>query len=103
MEARKIKNREDAESCLAAASASGCTPTQWAHANGVNARSLQRRRVLLGGVARRDPVRLVELVAAPSAPATTYRVRCGAFEVALSGDFDDLVLGRLLRVVATSC
>lgn len=37
---RKVRDAADAEACLAAAESSGMARAAWAHANGVNARSL---------------------------------------------------------------
>ena len=102
MERRKIRDREDAESCLNAALACGQTPTEWAHANGVNARSLHGWRLLFQGIRTPVPFRVVELVApaAPTVGPPMYTVRCGVFAVEVPRDFDDAVLGRLLRVVS---
>lgn len=102
MQRRKIKNRRDAESCLTAAAVGSQTPTEWARANGVDGRSLRCWRMAIEGNRTPAPVRLLELVVAPSA-AASYTVRCGAFEVDAPQDFDDAVLGRLLRVVAAAC
>jgi hypothetical protein len=102
MQHRKIKNRSDAESCLNAAAVGAQTPTEWARANGVDGRSLHCWRMAIEGGRGSAPLRLMELVVAPSAPPS-YTVRCGAFEVDTPQDFDDAVLGRLLRVVAGAC
>jgi hypothetical protein len=102
MQRRKIKSRRDAESCLNAAAVGAQTPTEWARANGVDARSLRCWRMAIEGNRRPTPLRLLEVVVAPSAPPS-YTVRCGAFEVDAPQDFDDAVLVRLLRVVAGAC
>lgn len=102
MQRRKIKNRRDAESCLNAAGVSAQTPTQWARANGVDGRSLHCWRMAIDGNHPPAPLRVLELVAAPSS-RVSCTVRCGAFEVDAPQDFDDALLGRLLRVVAAAC
>jgi hypothetical protein len=102
MERRKIKNRKDAEACLSAAGSLAQTPTEWAHRNGVDARSLHCWRLAIGGRRKPTPLRLLELVVAPSGPPS-YTVRCGTFQIEAPRDFDDLVLGRLLRAVASAC
>ena len=103
MQHRKIKNRRDAECCLNAAAKGAQTPTEWARANGVDGRSLRCWQMAIEGRRVPAPLRLVELVVAPSSPPPSYTVRCGAFEVDAPPDFDDAVLGRLLRVVAGAC
>lgn len=103
MQRRKIKSRRDAESCLIAAAVGAQTPTEWARANGVDGRSLRCWRMAIeGNRSATPPLRLLEVVVAPSAPPS-YTVRCGTFEVDAPRDFDDAVLGRLLRVVAAAC
>lgn len=103
MRRRKIKNRRDAESCLAAAATCSQTPTEWARGNGVDGRSLHCWRLAIEGSRTTAPLRLLELVVDAAPPPRFYTVRCGAFEVDAPRDFDDEVLGRLLRVVASSC
>ena len=101
---RKIQDHADARACLEAAGTSGLTRTAWAHANGVDARSLQAWRITLDGTNRRAPsapLRLVELVVAEAPRSSTYVVRCGALAVELDDRFDDDVLRRLLAVVAS--
>lgn len=102
MQRRKIRSRGDAESCLTAAAVGGQTPTEWARANGVDARSLRCWRMAIEGRRRPPPLRLLEVVVAAS-PPPSYTVRCGAFEVDAPPDFDDAALGRLLRVLAAAC
>ena len=102
MQRRKIKSRRDAEFCLNAAAASAQTPTEWARANGVDARSLRCWRMAIEGNRGPTPLRLLEVVVDPSTPPS-YTVRCGRFEVDAPRDFDDAALGRLLRVVAAAC
>lgn len=102
MQRRKIKNRRDAESCLTAAAVTAQTPTEWARSNGVDGRSLHCWRLAIEGNPAPAALRLLELVAA-APPPRSYTVRCGTFEVDAPHDFDDAVLGRLLRVVASAC
>ena len=102
MQRRKIKNRRDAESCLSAAAATAQTPTDWTRANGVDGRSLNCWRLAIEGRRAPTPLRLLELIAAAPTPPS-YTVRCGTFEVDAPRDFDDALLGRLLRVVAAAC
>jgi len=103
MQRRKIKNRLDAESCLASAARRAQPPTEWARANGVDGRSLHCWRLAIEGRRAPAPLRLLELVTTPGDALPTYTVRCGRFEVDAPRDFDDAVLGRLLRVVASAC
>ena len=113
MEPRKIGSEDEARSCLAAVEASGRPRVEWARAHGIDARSLNAWHVnLTRGTrarARRRPapvprgLHLVELLATiPSVPVP-YRVRCGAFEVELTGEIDEDRLGRVLRAMASSC
>jgi hypothetical protein len=95
---RKVRNDEDARSCLKAAEASRLPRAVWARRNGVDARSLNAWRVNLER-ARPRP-RLVELV--PTRPvAVRYTVRFGDFEVEVDEWFEADVLRRLLEVVAS--
>lgn len=103
---RKIESAEDARLCLDAAKESGLPRAEWARAHGVDARSLNAWRLNLERAdAAAAPLRLLELVMPETAdsqpPSTEYRVRCGAFTVEVEESFDDDVLARLLRVVAT--
>jgi hypothetical protein len=99
MPGRRIRNERDARACLDAVDVSGLGRAEWARANGVEPRSLNAWRVNL---ARADRGRrgMLELVAATRPNAATYTVRCGAFAVDVTADFDERVLGRLLAVVA---
>jgi hypothetical protein len=102
-EARKVRDAEDAEACLSAAERAGLAPRDWAHQNGVNARSLHMWRILLDrqkGPPARAPLRLVELVTAALAPQPPlYRVCCGDVSIELDERFDEAVVLRLLRLV----
>lgn len=103
MSGRKILDEADARACLDAVRASGLTRVEWAHANGVDARSLNAWRLNLD---RRDatppPVDFLELVPvrAPSSPGLGVRVHFGGLVVEVPDDFDDHHLLRVLRVVA---
>lgn len=104
MEPRKIRSAADARRCLAQVAASGQPRSAWAQKHGVDARSLNAWRLNLEREKHAAP-QLVELVPAPAlvggAPASGYRIRCGAFEVEAGPDFDEAGLRRLLRVVAS--
>ena len=100
---RKIRDADDARTCLAAADASGLTRAEWARTHAIDARSLNAWRLNLDRRDRRlGGLRLVELV--PAQPAkresARYGVRCREFLVEVDDHFDDHVLGRLLAVVA---
>lgn len=107
MEPRKIRGEDEARSCLAAVEASGRPRVEWAKAHGIDARSLHAWHVNLNRgrrmAARRRPApsppgpRLVELFATNPSVPIPYRVRCGVFEVEVSGDVDEDRLGRVLR------
>ena len=97
---RRLRGEADAQACLWAAEASGLTRAAWAHANGVDARSLNIWRVILERKRSAGSLRLVELVTGrPSAP-TIYTVYAGDFRVEVDAGFDPEVLRRLLAVVA---
>ncbi|MEQ1506255.1 MAG: hypothetical protein ABMB14_28750 [Myxococcota bacterium] len=101
-EARKVRDAADAVACLVAADRAGLAPRDWAHRNGVNARSLHMWRILLDRQRgqRSAPLRLVELVPAVVAPRPpVYRVCCGELSIELDDRFDEAVVLRLLRVV----
>ena len=107
MAGRKVVDASDAQFCLAAAAAAGLSGRDWAHQNGVDARSLHAWRMILGrkrAVVGSPVVRLVELVelekaAAPPA-CSPIRVHCGPFMAELVGDVDELLLERVLRRMA---
>ena len=113
MEPRKIRSEDDARRCLAAAETSGRPRAAWAREHGIDPRSLHAWHVNLqrgrrapgrpGPIASTQGLRLVELVAANPCVPAVYRVRCGAFEVEVTGDIEEERLGRLLRVMASSC
>lgn len=99
MPGRRIRDERDARACLDAVDASGMGRAEWARANGVEPRSLNAWRVNL---TRTDRGRrgMLELVAATRRTSATYTVRCGAFAIDVTADFDEQVLARLLAVVA---
>ena len=114
MSRRKLRNAEEARQCLLAVQNSGVTRVAWAHAHGIDARSLNAWRLVLqrgekGSRPRRPPppappdLRLVEWVPAddPTAPPPCFVVRCGRFAVELDAQFDEAALRRLLCVVAS--
>lgn len=99
---RKIRDADDAETCLATAERAGQAPRDWAHEHGVNARSLHMWRILLDRqkAPTTQPLRLVELVSAAVAPQPArYRLFCGDVGIELDERFDDAVVLRLLRLV----
>ena len=103
MAGRKITDEADAQRCLAAATRAGVSPRTWAHANQVDARSLNAWRIAFERRrASGTKARLVELVAAAPARAATrrYVIRLADVEVEVSDDFDDETLRRLLGVLA---
>lgn len=105
---RKIRDSADAHTCLAAAAASGQLPRVWARAHGVDGRSLYWWRLRLAAEQPTLP-RMVELVptpmstAAPAPPALPdrYLVHLGGFTVEVGERFDEQVLARVLRAVAS--
>lgn len=106
MPLRKVRDADDALSCLNASTACGEARATWARRHGIDPRSLNAWRLNLER-ARRMPTppapRLVELV--PSAPVVEeparYRVLCGGLAVEVDERFDEDVLRRLLAVVAS--
>lgn len=99
--ARKIQSAEEAQAALEAVERAGCGRVAWAHANNVDARSLNAWRVNLAH-RRRAPLRLVELVVdAPprGAGGTGCRVRYGDFVVEVDAGFEEDTLVRVLGAV----
>jgi len=100
---RKLKGAAEARSALAAVEASGLSRAAWAHAHGIDARSLNAWRLTL---ARREraraeaPLRLVELVAPRSAGEARYRVVVGEVAIEVDDRFETETLRRLLSVVS---
>lgn len=102
MSGRKLRGESEARAALSAVEASGLSRVAWAHANGVDARSLNAWRLTLrrrGAAAA--PLRLVELVASDAASEARYRVRVGTYVVEVDDQFEAEPLRRLLSVVAS--
>ena len=103
MVGRKLKGAGEARSALAAVEASGLPRAAWAHAHGIDARSLNAWRLTL---ARRDrarsetPLRLVELVAPVRVADARYRVCLGDVVIEVDDRFETETLRRLLSVVS---
>ena len=106
MSRRKLRDATDARRCLEDAATSGLTRAEWARANGIDGRSLNAWHLNLNRTRYRQEqhLRLVELVPAErvAEEPVRYTVRCGG-ELAVEVDhrFDEDVLRRLLRVVAS--
>ena len=109
MPGRRIADEHDARSCLEAAACSGLTRREWAHANGVDARSLNAWRVNLERRAAdsvASPLRLVELVsrdeptATPKPLASGVRIEVDGLVIQLDRRFDSEVLLKVLDLVA---
>jgi len=100
---RNIRGEQDARRCLAAARASGQSRSEWARQYGVDGRSLYAwARKLEPDEARISEKRggLVELIPDARPTESRYVVQCGRFAVAIDEHFDEVTLGRLLKVVA---
>ena len=98
--ARKIRDRRDALSCLEAMDSSSMGLTPWAHAHGVDARSLNCWRLNLGWEPGCE--RLVELVpdvGGGHASIARYRVRVDGVEIEVDDNFREETLVRLLDLV----
>lgn len=86
MAGRKIRNEADARRCMASAAGEGSSDVEWAHAHGVDARSLHAWRVNLGRRRSERGLRLVELVSSSSVPSPArYALAMGDVRV----EFDD--------------
>lgn len=103
---RKIRDANDAQTCLDAATSAGLSSRDWARQHGVDARSLHLWRVLLARRSSRDSApppsapRLVELVPAPpSRPRSRFVLHIAGTVVELDDDFRDDSLARLVRVL----
>lgn len=102
MPLRKIRDAADATTCLRAALASGEPRATWARRNGIDPRSLNAWRLNLERDTEAEvPLRLVELVPHEARASARYVVRCAGFAVEVDGAFEDTVLQRLLRVIAS--
>jgi hypothetical protein len=99
--ARKIRDRRDALACLEAMDESAMGLTPWAHAHGVDARSLNCWRLNLGWASGSG--RVVELVpdlATAFRRTARYTVRVDGVEIDVDDHFREETLVRLLEVVA---
>ncbi len=103
MVGRKIRDAAEAEEMLAEVAASRMSRADWAHRNGVSARSLNMWRLILQRRQQASPLRLVEFVAEPGTQpaAEPIVVRCGSFAVEVGERFDDDVLRRVLSAVSS--
>ena len=101
---RKLRDEADARSALEAVSASGLSRVAWAHAHGVDARSLNGWRLTLErrarASARVSELRLVELVVPRPMPEARYRVCLGDVVVEVDDRFEPETLRHLLLVVS---
>jgi hypothetical protein len=102
MRIRKIRDEEDARACLAAVRAAGGERTAWAHAHGIDARSLNAWRVAIDRRAAKRRAaagpKLIELVpsSAPrSAAAARYVLDVSTGRV----EFDDACSAETLQRV----
>ncbi|MCB9508468.1 MAG: hypothetical protein H6697_12500, partial [Myxococcales bacterium] len=102
--ARKIRDADDADACLAALHASGLPLKAWANAHGIDGRSLNmwrlnRQRTTVAPPAS-TPFRLVELlpVERPE-PVADFRVHIDDLVVCVPAGFDADALGRLVAVL----
>lgn len=95
---RKIRDIQDARTCLAAWEASDMALGAWARGQGIDGRSLHCWKLNLQ---ERPRARLVELVPTPRASAR-YTVRFDGIELELDDHFRDDTLERLLQVL-TAC
>ena len=103
MAGRKIKDESDAKSCLGAAAASGVSQREWAHRNGIDARSLNAWRVNLArrGARSSQELRLVELIPRSTPSAQPLILRCGTWSIEVGHDSDMTLLARVLEAVQT--
>ena len=102
---QKLKNETEARAALAAVATSGLSGVEWAHANGVDARSLHCWKLTLrrrGRVETGPELRLVELVVPPPVTEARYRIRVGDIVVEVDDRFEAATLRRVLGVV-TGC
>ena len=99
--ARKIRDRQDALTCLEAVQTSGMRLTPWARAHGVDTRSLNCWRLNLRW--RPPEARLVDLVpdTVPVRDRARYIVRVDGVEVEVDDPFREETLARLLDRVAS--
>ena len=109
MPGRRIADEHDARACLEAVAGSSLTRREWAHAHGVDARSLNAWRLNLERRAARSstaPLRLVELVArgeqapSPTSVASGVRLEVDGLVIQIDRGFDSEVLFKVLDLVA---
>jgi len=103
MTRRKVRDAREARECLQAVERCGLPRAEWARRNGVDGRSLNAWRLNLErGWDEPAGLQLVELVATPEAGRRAlYTVRVGELQIEVDDQFDDDVLRRLIRVVAS--
>ena len=102
MAGRKITDEGEARDALDSIGRTGLELADWCRARGIDPRSLSGWRGVLEARGYEPPaLEFVELVPRQRPSATMYYVRCGDFTVDVAHDFDEHVLGRLLRLVAT--
>ena len=109
MPGRRIADEHDALSRLEAVASSGLTRRVWAHAHGVDARSLNAWRLNLerrSAASMTAPLRVVELVAreepaaSPKSVASGVRIEVDGLVIHLDRGFDSEVLLEVLDLVA---
>jgi transposase-like protein len=102
---RKIEDEREARRCLKSARAAGLTAGEWAREHGIDGRSLNAWRINLSRSVTNEletptPLRLVELVPAPTArDDARYLVRVRDLAIELGPDFDDETLVRIVRAL----
>ena len=108
MAGRKIRDEQDARTCLAAAKTSGASRLEWEKQHGVDGRSLFAWDMnLRRGVQRRSKPRaapmtqggLIELIPGSIIAERRYLIRCGQLTVEVDDHFEEAPLSRLLRVL----
>ena len=101
MAGRKVRDAREAVMCLSEAASSGLPRARWAHANGVDARSLNAWRLNLKHGEGPGQARMVEVVAREEVAAGRYVVWIGDVGIEVDEGFNDEVLRRLVEVVAS--
>lgn len=105
MQRRKIRDEQDALSCLKKVEESGMERTPWAQAHGIDARSLHawwlafERRKKRSSSLTRSSVRFVEVVATAAQSHARYWIHIDDMVVEVDDDFQEATLRRLLSVV----
>lgn len=101
MRRRKIRDEADARACLAGVRSAGGDRVAWAHAHGVDARSLNAWRVALerrGSVAGAGLIELVP-TSSPGLGMARYVVDLGAARIELDDHFSADTLQRVVRAL----